>query len=105
MENVFFEKFFQKKILREQAHFDVSYFLRIMYNENETLVTNYDMSKGRKNNEAQNENPAACGSDRGTLQLYAADRDDENEREKRNSKRRQPDLRGNRITEQGLYLR
>ena len=31
--------------------FCVSYFGGIMYNENETSVTNYDMGKGRENNE------------------------------------------------------
>ena len=55
-------------------HFCVSYFGGIMYNGNETSVTNYDMGKGRENNETQNKNPAACSSDRSTLQLYADDR-------------------------------
>jgi len=36
-------------------HFCVSYFGGIMYNGNETSVTNYDMGKGRENNETLDE--------------------------------------------------
>lgn len=51
MENFFFEKFFQKSFYGGWTYFNVSYFEGIMYNGNETSVTNYDMGKGRENNE------------------------------------------------------
>lgn len=51
MENFFFEKFFQKSFYGDGRIFNVFYFGGIMYNGNETSVTNYDMEKGRENNE------------------------------------------------------
>ena len=54
MENFFFEKFFQKSFYgdgRISVLLYTSYFGGIMYNGNETSVTNYDMEKGRENNE------------------------------------------------------
>ena len=45
MENFFFEKFFQKSFYGDGR------ILTFMYNGNETSVTNYDMGKGRENNE------------------------------------------------------
>lgn len=59
--------------------------------------------KEEKNSEAQSKNFSDRCSDRSPLQLYAADRDDEIERENNNSQRCQPDPRRNRIAEQGLY--
>ena len=49
--NPFSLRNFFKKVLRGRMHFCVSYFGGIMYNGNETSVTNYDMGKGRENNE------------------------------------------------------
>ena len=40
-----------KKLLWGRTYFNVFYFGGIMYNGNETSVTNYDMGKGRENNE------------------------------------------------------
>ncbi len=44
-----------------------------------------------------------AGYNSSALQLYADDRDDQNEREEYHSKRCKPDLQRNRIAEQGLY--
>ena len=50
MENFFFEKFFQKSFYGD-GRILTFFILGIMYNGNETSVTNYDMGKGRENNE------------------------------------------------------
>ena len=54
MENFFFEKFFQKSFYgdgRILTFLILIFELLTMYNGNETSVTNYDMGKGRENNE------------------------------------------------------